>query len=101
MPRHEWDQTRLRFEYQPGKWGKWTDLQGPQGPPGRFAIVGGGGGSTTTATTTTAATSDASVPYFVASTETFTVPLYRQALFARTIDCEGIIDLSGDLILVN
>lgn len=41
MPRHEWDETRLRFELAPEVWGMWTDLRGPPGKPGR----GGGGGS--------------------------------------------------------
>ncbi len=35
MPRHEWESTKLRFEIEPGIWGKFTDLQGPQGVPGR------------------------------------------------------------------
>ena len=41
MPRHEWDETRLRFELAPEVWGMWVDLRGPPGKPGR----GGGGGS--------------------------------------------------------
>ena len=41
MPRHEWDETRLRFELAPEVWGMWVDLRGPPGKAGR----GGGGGS--------------------------------------------------------
>lgn len=40
MPRHEWKNTSLRFEEEPGVWGKWVDLQGPKGDPG----LGGGVG---------------------------------------------------------
>jgi hypothetical protein len=103
VPRHEWRGTSLRFEQASGKWGQWVDLRGqdgatithgargggigPQGPQG---ASGGGGG-----------TSDGSVPYFVPAGETFTVPIYRQALFARTIDVEGLVELDGDLVLVN
>lgn len=39
-PKHEWDDTRLRFQRPDGKWGEWVDLQGPAG-----ASRGGGGGS--------------------------------------------------------
>lgn len=41
MPRHEWDDTRLRFELPDGEWGKWTDLEGPRGPAGRDGMGGG------------------------------------------------------------
>lgn len=39
MPRHEWDDYRLRFEREPNVWGPWSEsLRGPQGQPG---FVGG------------------------------------------------------------
>jgi len=41
------------------------------------------------------------VPYFIASGETFTVPLFKQALFAMNIDNEGILDIEGFLIEIN
>lgn len=41
------------------------------------------------------------VPYFIASTETFTVPLYKQALFAMNIDNEGSLVVDGFLIEVD
>ena len=41
------------------------------------------------------------VPYFIALTETFIVPLYKQALFAMNIDNEGILEVNGFLIEVN
>jgi len=41
------------------------------------------------------------VPTFIDSTETFTVPANRQALFAMTIDNEGILDVVGFLIEVD
>lgn len=41
------------------------------------------------------------VPTFIASGETFTVPADRQALFAETIDNEGILDVVGSLIMVD
>ena len=41
------------------------------------------------------------VPYYIGPAETFTVPLYRQALFAMTIDVEGTLDVDGYLIEVS
>lgn len=41
------------------------------------------------------------VPYFIASGDTFTVPEFKQALFAMTIDVEGVLDVSGVLIEVD
>jgi hypothetical protein len=41
------------------------------------------------------------VPTYIGPTETFTVPANRQALFATTIDNEGILDLEGVLIGVD
>jgi len=52
-----------------------------------FAEVGGGGGSV--------------VPYFLAATDTFTVPIYKQALFEEIIDVEGILTVDGYLIMVS
>lgn len=43
MPKHEWRGTQLRFQQTSGKWGKWTDLQGPAGKSGGGVFVGGGG----------------------------------------------------------
>ena len=40
------------------------------------------------------------VPYFLAAGETFTVPIYRQALFEEIIDVEGILTVDGYLIMV-
>lgn len=105
-PEHRWIETRLQFKQPDGRWGVAVDLRGPQGTGG----VGGGNGMPGVPGpqgpqgaqgSGTGGTSDGSVPYFVPADETFTVPIYRQALFARTIDCEGTIDLEGDLILVN
>lgn len=63
MPRHEWRGTELRFEIQPGKWGKFVDLEGPKGKDGKDAgftqglsaagiPIFGPGGSTSTTTST-------------------------------------------------
>lgn len=41
------------------------------------------------------------VPYFIALAETFTIPLYKQALFSMNIDNEGILDIEGFLIEVD
>ncbi len=41
------------------------------------------------------------VPYFIASGDTFTVPLNIQSVFSMTIDNEGIIDVDGFLIQVD
>lgn len=43
MPRHEWEGTELRFEAEPGIWGDFVNLRGPQGERGRGG--GGGGGA--------------------------------------------------------
>ena len=37
MPQHEWRGTALRFEIEPGVWGAWTELRGPQGSRGEPA----------------------------------------------------------------
>lgn len=37
------------------------------------------------------------VPYFIASDETYTVPLYKQALFAMPIDVAGFLIVDGFL----
>lgn len=45
MPDHQWDGTRLRFEFEDSmgrtQWGEFVDLQGPRGPAGRSAVGGG------------------------------------------------------------
>jgi hypothetical protein len=41
MPRHEWKGTELRFEMEPGEWGKFVDLKGPPGDGGKTVVVGG------------------------------------------------------------
>lgn len=103
MPRHEWryagGAVQLRFE-RPGAagvavWGAWSEnLRGAVGMSGGW-LGGGSSGSSNSSS------SDGSVPYFVAVDETYEVPIYRQALFARTIDVEGYVDLEGDLVMVN
>lgn len=40
MPKHQWDGRRIRFEIEPGKWGKWIDLA--QEPVIQRVSVGGG-----------------------------------------------------------
>ena len=46
-PAHEWQGTKLRFRQPNGKWGKFTDLKGDTGEPGkdRKTIIVRGGGS--------------------------------------------------------
>lgn len=34
MPKHQWRGSELRFEIEPGKWGKRVDLRGPPGAGG-------------------------------------------------------------------
>lgn len=41
------------------------------------------------------------VPYWIPEDETFTVPLYKQALFSETIDGPGTLDVIGMLIEVD
>lgn len=42
-PAHQWDGTSLRFRKPDGKWGKYTDLQGPRGQRGSNGSGGGTG----------------------------------------------------------
>jgi hypothetical protein len=37
------------------------------------------------------------VPYYIAAGDTFTVPLYKQALFSDTIEVDGILVILGRL----
>lgn len=39
MPRHEWKDTQLRFEEEPGVWGKWVDLKGDRGEAGFGGVL--------------------------------------------------------------
>lgn len=41
------------------------------------------------------------VPYYIAPTESFNIPEYKQALFAMNIDNEGILEIDGFLIEVD
>lgn len=41
------------------------------------------------------------VPYYIAPASTYTVPLYRQALFAVVMDVEGTLDVQGYLLEVD
>lgn len=41
------------------------------------------------------------LPYFIAGDDTFTVPIYKQALFNMTIDIEGTLVVDGFLIQVD
>lgn len=54
-----------------------------------------------TSSSSTTSQNTGMVPYFIASGDTFTVPLYKQAPFAITIDNEGILDIEGYLIEVD
>jgi hypothetical protein len=42
MPQHEWDGTKLRFEQEPGQWGRYVDLKGDKGESGDGGGVFGG-----------------------------------------------------------
>lgn len=39
MPLHRWDETKLQFEIEPGKWGAAVDLRGPAGNGERQPFV--------------------------------------------------------------
>jgi hypothetical protein len=41
------------------------------------------------------------VPYYIAADDTFTVPLYKQALFKDTIEVDGILVVLGRLLGVD
>jgi len=41
------------------------------------------------------------VPYYIAPSEIFNVPIYKQALFAMNIDNEGMLEVDGFLIEVD
>jgi hypothetical protein len=57
-------------------------------------------GSGTMVPGTTGAVTTGFVPTYIGPSETFTVPANRQALYAMTIDCEGILDVEGFLLEV-
>jgi hypothetical protein len=63
-----------------------TGPTGPAGSTGATGPTGPAGGG---------------VPYFIASGDTFTVPVFIQSLWAMTIDNEGIIVINGFLIQVD
>lgn len=44
---------------------------------------------------------DAMVPYYIATDDTFTVPLYKQALFSTPIEIDGALVVNGVLIGVD
>lgn len=44
---------------------------------------------------------DSTVPYFIASDDTYTVNLYKQALFNMIIDVEGTLTVNGFLVEVD
>jgi len=81
-----------------------TGATGPSGAPGATGATGATGPVGATGPTgPTGATGPAGlgVPYFIANGDTFTVPLYIQALFSMTIDNEGTINVLGFLIQVD
>lgn len=41
------------------------------------------------------------VPYYIATGETFVIPIYKQALFAMNIDNNGTLEIDGFLIEVD
>lgn len=59
-------------------------------------VTASGGAGTTTVTV-----NGTFVPTYLSSSETFTVPAFRQAVFATNIDNEGFIVLDGFLIEVD
>jgi hypothetical protein len=63
---------------------------GPQGPQGYQGAQGSGTSG-----------EGASVPYYIASTETFTVPENKQALFSVPIIVDGYIVVDGYLVEVD
>ena len=67
---------------------------GPAGPPGAAGSSGPPGAAGE-------AGANGAVPYFISSTEIFTVPLYKQMLFQMLIDNEGVLDIDGYLIEVD
>lgn len=48
-----------------------------------------------------AASSNSFAPYFIESSEVFTVPTNRQVLWSLPIDNEGVLDIDGILVAVN
>lgn len=61
----------------------------------------GGGGGDTIPGPAGAPGANGMVPYYIGPSETFQVPLFKQALFSMNIDAEGILDIEGFLIEVD
>lgn len=61
----------------------------------------GGGGESLIPGPAGVAGQNGMVPYYIAPTEKFNVPIYKQALFAMNIDNEGILEIDGFLIEVD
>jgi len=76
-------QVIQRIDFGDGGGGGGGD--GDVGPPGLRGIEGVNG----------------MVPYYIGPGNTFTVPLYKQALFEMNIDNEGFLDVEGFLIEVD
>jgi len=53
------------------------------------------------AVTVTVSSTDGLVPYYIAPGDTFTVPLYKQALFKTTIEVDGFLVVLGQLLGVD
>jgi len=73
---------QLSLESGSGDGGDSISIPGPPGPAGASGANG-------------------MVPYFIATGETFTVPVFKQALFSMNIDNEGTLAIDGFLIEVD
>ncbi len=78
-----------------------TGATGPSGASGASGAAGPSGASGPTGPTGPSGPAGLGVPYFIASGDTFTVPLFIQSLWAMPIDNEGLIDVLGFLIEVD
>ncbi len=74
--------------------------QGPMGQPGQDGLDGSDGFPGVPGPAGSAG-SNGMVPYFIATGETFTVPVFKQALFSMNIDNEGTLAIDGFLIEVD
>ena len=104
LPMPQWQEPIAGEQRTSRPWYLWfSSLQGGggSGSTGPTGPTGPSGPAGPTGATGPTGPAGLGVPYFIASGDTFTVPVNIQSLFAMTIDNEGTIVVNGFLIQVD